>query len=419
MSVSRFGSIAILFLLASMTSFASTDTSNQELRLEEEAKTARMTLDNFKKRFILVRKEGKLVEVKDNLLASGFQIRPLLSYFKNLIAGEQALMSSLEQTSYQKMVDGVFLETYQTTPDYLQESLFSLQQIDLDKVFNHPQFLELTQKFEARVNEELAKIGIITLAKPQDPKFFYTRQVIYEITKMFMNMAKSQLGEIPVLNTALFVMSEAEKMIRTRRTFHQNMLLHYLENFKEEELGLTHDEANMIWSSIYESRIAWYAFFESDAAVANWNKYGTDRFFQYIRMANNRLRDQRASYESLGVRHNFAFQDATMKGKKVIINLFDTKDMFSSRQAVAYYYESPNLVMRQRVLLQLGQLGLSFVSIPGFIKDLAASYMKSMYESQRLTEGALVGYFESQGKMIEARQWIRQNVNPFQSGTLE
>ncbi|HAZ12605.1 MAG: hypothetical protein A2X86_11595 [Bdellovibrionales bacterium GWA2_49_15] len=373
-----------------------------------------LSLSNFNKRFILIRENGKLMEVRDRFLTLGFKIRPVVAYYKGLISSEQALMA-LSPESYKAQIDKTFQETYEATPDYLNESLVSLQNIDIEKVFSDPKFNELLGKFEARIDQELAKIGLITLARPYDAQFFYKRQALYEIVKAFLNLAKSQLGEVPVLNTAMFIIQEAERMIRQRRTFHQNMLLHYLENFKEEELGLTHDEANMIWSSVYESRIPWYAFWETDFANQNWMKYGTDRFFQSIRLANTRLRDQSSQYQELGARHNFAFQDAKLKNKKVIINLFDTKDMFSRRQAVAYYYDSPNLVIRQRLLLQLGQLGLSFLSIPGFIKDFTGSYLKSMYENQRLTEGALVGYFESREQYGMAQQMAVQNVNPFES----
>ena len=376
-----------------------------------------LSLNNFNKRFILIRENGKLLEVRDRFLSLGFKIRPVVAYYKSLISSEQALMSLSSEggpESYKAQIDKTFQVTYEATPDYLNESLVSLQNIDIEKVFSDPKFNELLGKFEARIDQELANIGLITLARPYDSQFFYKRQVLYEIVKAFLNLAKSQLGEVPVLNTAMFIIQEAERMIRQRRTFHQNMLLHYLENFKEEELGLTHDEANMIWSSVYESRIPWYAFWETDFANQNWMKYGTDRFFQSIRLANTRLRDQSSQYQELGKRHNYSFQDAKLKDKKVIINLFDTKDMFSRRQAVAYYYDSPNLVIRQRVLLQLGQLGLSFLSIPGFIKDFTGAYLKSMYVNQRLTEGALVGYFESQGQYVMARHMAVQNVNPFE-----
>jgi hypothetical protein len=131
-------------------------------------------------------------------------------------------------------------------------------------------------------------------------------------------------------------------------------------------------------------------------------------------LATQRLQQNRRNYDALGKRLDYAFQEATLKGQRVILNLFDTQNMFSSQQAIAYYFEKPNKVKQTRQLLQLGQLGLSFISLPQFIKDLANSFMKSYYEKQRLTEGALVGYFESINDVPMQRQFIRQNVNPFE-----
>ena len=370
-------------------------------------------VDGFEKRFLLIREEGRLVEVRDNFLTEGFKIRPLLNYYRELISQEQGLMAQSPQ-AYQAQVEQTFLKTYEERPEHLTESLVALQEMDLEKIFNHPKFNELLNKFEVRLGEEVAKIGLVTLARPTDARFFYQRQVVYEVIKMFLNMARSQLEEVPVLNTAMFIIKEAERMIVKRRTFHQNMLMHYLENFTAEELGLSDEEAQTIWSSLYESRIPWFAFWESSAAVADWNGYGLSRFQIFRSNANTRLEQNRGHYDGLGNRLNFAFQDAKLKGKKVIVNLYDSQFMFSNKHSVAHYYDDPKLVSRQRTLLQLGQLGLSFLSLPGFVKDFASSFFKSMYENQRLTEGALVGHFESLQDEPMVRHVIRQNMNPFE-----
>jgi len=376
-------------------------------------------LDAFKKRFTFVRKDGKLVEVRDNFLQSKkFGLRPLLEYFKRSISLEQSHMLASDQKEFEKEVRDLFIDPVSgldETPDYLMDSLTQLKTLDVDYIFNHPKFKEVLARFEDKLDTEMAKLGLVVIARPYEAKFFFQRNLTYNIVKMALEFAAQQLGEVPVLNTAIYVIKEAERLFRERRTFHQNMLLHYLENFSEEDLGLTHEEANLVWSSIYESRITWYAFWDSNAAEANWDKFGTARFFQYMRMANTRFRDNRGNYTSIGKRVNFAFQDAVIKDKNVIINLFDKKNMFSRMESVAYYYDNPARVKTQRLLLQLGQLGLSFVSLPQFIKDFANSYMKSYYDQQRLTEGALIGYLESRGNTDFARSFLSQNVNPFEA----
>ncbi len=370
-------------------------------------------VDSFNKRFEFVRQDNKLVEVKDRFLGKEFKIAPLVHYYKNLLQNEQLRLNQ-KGMDYKTFVQNTFEVNDQTTPEYLVESLSTLRNIDIEKVFSNPKFNEILGKFELKIGEELEKTGLITLARPQDSRFFYKREAIYEITKMFFNMAKSQIGEVPVLNTLVFILSEAERLVRERRTFHQNMLFHYLENFSSSELGIREGESAIILSSIYESKIIWYAFWESQAASEKWDSYGKNKFAITLKLANSRLAQQQGSYETLGKRHDFAFMDATLKGKKVIINLIDKKDMFSAKHSVAYYYENPKLVVNQRILLQLAQLGLSFVNIPQTIKDFSNSYFKSMYDAQRLTEGALVGYFESKGQRQMAYQMMKQNVNPFE-----
>ncbi len=374
-------------------------------------------LDAFKKRFIFVRKDGVLVQVRDNLLAnSPLRLRPLLNYLKAQIRGEQtSMLLSLE--SYDKSIHHLFVDPVSqlnATPDYLMESLNQLQKIDVEYVFNHPEFLKVVAKLEDKINAEMAKLGLVTLAQTQDSKYFYTRNVSYMIVKSILEFAAQRLGEIPVLNTAVYVIKEAERLFRERRTFHQNMLMHYLEKFSLEELQLTKEERQLIWSSIYESRISWMAFWESDAAVSNWQGFGATRFSQNMSLATQRFTQNRRNYDSVGPRTNYAFQEATIKGQPVILNLFDTKNMFSSKESIAHYFDAPAKVKRQRQVLQLGQLGLSFISMPQFIKDLANSYMKSHYEAQRLTEGSLVAYFESINDSVMSKHMVKQNVNPFQ-----
>ncbi len=365
---------------------------------------------SFDKRFVITRQDGKIVEIKDRFLSGGFKISPLLKYYKGLLSSEQARMAFSPHDYRQNLA-----ATYGgEAPEDLVESLESLQGVDFEKVFTHPQFQKLMGQYEARINQELDKIGLVTLAAPNSPKWFYKRQAMYEITMSFLKLAKSQLGEVPVLNTAMFILKEAERMIRERRSFHQNMLMHYLQNFKPAELGMSEQEVALTLSSMYESRITWYAFWEANAAAQDWTGYGSKKFGAAMAQASARMAQHQMDFDSVGARLNFAFQEGVQKGKKVIINLFDKKNMLSSKQSIAFYYDQPKLVARQRTLLQLGQLGLSFVSLPQFAKDMANNYFKSMYDNQRLTEGALVGYFESRGNNAMAGQFIRQNVNPFE-----
>ena len=232
---------------------------------------------------------------------------------------------------------------------------------------------------------------------------------------MALNLAKRWLSSVPVLNTAMYIIVEVERLIRERRLYHQNMLLHYLDKLKPEDMGLTHSEVSRAWSSIYESRIPWFAFWESNKAKANWEKYGPNNFYMNFRMASSRLRNYRSNYVEIQKRINYGFQEVVSKKYgKVILNLVDSKDEYSSAPSIAYYYDDPNKIVKMRLILTVARLGLSFVPIPQFIKDMGDSFLKSRYVNQSLTEGALFAHFESLNDYERSRQVLAQTLNPFE-----
>ena len=53
---------------------------------------------------------------------------------------------------------------------------------------------------------------------------------------------------------------------------------------------MSKEEADKVFSSVYESRIDLVNFLESKKAQENWDRYGTDIFFTGLRSANTRLR---------------------------------------------------------------------------------------------------------------------------------
>ena len=190
------------------------------------------------------------------------------------------------------------------------------------------------------------------------------------------------------------------------------MLLHYLQNSSEAELGLTVEEADKIFSSIYESRISAINYRESNQAAATWAKYGLNKFYAMVRTANNKLRRSARTMDAVQ-RYNFAFFEAKIDGERVVKNLIHFKHGWSSQMATAYNYDQPDKVRRFRSLLNLGQVGLGFLPIPGWLKGQAESFIESYYVEQKRLEGALVGYFESNSNMVMAKAIKAQMINPY------
>ncbi len=391
-----------------------------------QSSTYAYDLAPFKKRFQFIRNDAGEVEyVRDLSIVTNFSIRPYIKFIKESLQNEQKMMANKSDYDYQ--IEGLFGTDGQAKnlvagdnkssrdSQVIIESMRKLEGINFDEIFNNPKFIEVVTNFESKMGEALLKLDPTVMAHLTDKDFFYKKRVTYQVLTWGLNFAKRKLTSIPVLNTVSYVLTKVEEMIRQRRIYHQNMLLHYLENFSEEELGLTALEVNHIMSSIYESRIEWFAFWESNAAKANWDQYGTNAFFSSIRFYNNRLRRMRSVYPELGDRINFGYQVVTTDDGEVILDLANTSNMFSSKLSVAYFYDSPKKVQRRRMVAQLAQLGLSFVPMGSFLKGIIDNYLDSFYRQQTLSEGALFGYFESLGDNEFITVLKKQVLNPFET----
>lgn len=381
----------------------------------------------FAKRFQIIRSaEGKLIGIRDRTLSVKFSVAPYVQLIRSQLLKEQELMSSNKLLSgeYDSEIKSVFEEdmdldftgnqaSYNENVKVVVDSLKQLAVLNVNGVFTNKIFQDVVEKFQGKMTDAILLLDPTMVANVNDPTFFYKRNVTYKVVNWALDFARKRLSNIPILNTVSYVIVQVEKLITERRMFHQNMLLHYLERFDEKELGLTHDEVNLIWSSIYESRIQWFAFWESNNAKTNWSRYGVNNFYQNYRMGTSSLINSQNLYSQLGERTNFSFNKVTYNNEKVIVNLFDKESLLQNRPAVAYNYDRPTQIVRKRVLLTLAQLGLSFVPLSPIIKDNVGLFMKSFYEQQKITEGALYGYFESNGDTNGQNQIRAQYLNPF------
>ncbi|OIQ17808.1 MAG: hypothetical protein BM556_10280 [Bacteriovorax sp. MedPE-SWde] len=376
--------------------------------------------NEFANRFEFVRKEGKLIAVRDKSLTTSFKVTDYMKYIKEQLLQEQALMAQ-ESGNYGDDMRTLLYDdensAVRTRGDQNVENIVASMQelgnIDFEAVFNNPVFNEVITKFESKLQEAFFYIDPQLVAKPDNSSFFYKRAITHQVVSWGLNFARKKLSTIPLLNTAAYAITEIEKMITKRRLYHQNNLLTYLELFPAAELGLTKVEADSIFSSVYESRIPWYAFWESSKAKLNWSRYGSSKFYAGFRVGSTKLRNFKNLYSSVGERYSYAFQEVVYKDERVIINLFDKNNKMDSKPAIAYSFDRPKRIKRIRSVLTLARLGLSFVSMPAFIKDFAQDYMKSFYETQQITEGALLTNFLLRGDDEAAKVMKSQYINAF------
>ena len=380
---------------------------------------AEYNLDGFTKRFKFVRNDaGEVSYVKMNFVSS-FSLKP---YLDQVISDLKAEIRRMQDKSYDGEL-AEFLAELEANSDKSEElaenvlavrkSLLNLKEVDVDAYFARLNEHGILDKFRKELKEALMILDLSVIASTEDPKYFFKRHVTYEVVKRVIDFAKERLDSVPLLNLVSFVMVQVHEMVLEQRLHHQNMMLHYLQNVSESELGLTVAEADHIFSSIYESRIAVINIPESRNAAANWDRYGLNKFYAMVRNANNRMRRDTRDLDEVGDRLSYAFFDAVEGGERVVKNLLVNKHSFSKTMSTAYNYDQPEKVKRFRTLLSLGQLGLGFLPIPGWLKGQVDSFIKSYYVEQKRLEGALIAHFEMTNNYVMAKEIKKQLVNPY------
>jgi hypothetical protein len=216
----------------------------------------------------------------------------------------------------------------------IKDSVNVVGRLDVEGLMAAIQKPDVLAQYENKLTQEMSTLSLNSVANLRDSRYFYKRAVTYKVVTWALDYAKKHFSQIPLLNTASYVIVQVEKMIRERRTFHQNMLLHYFENFNEKELGMTKEEVDRAFSSIYESRIAWSNPMESTNAVNNWDRYGLNIFYTGVRAANTKVRNMSDMGADVKTRYNYAFLEVMENGERLVLNLFNNKHMFSFKPAI-------------------------------------------------------------------------------------
>ncbi len=390
--------IALAVMLTSLSCFASLEGFNKHFKFEKD-------------------QSGKVTYVQMNMV-SNFSLRPYLEQVKNDIKSE---IRRMQQKGYDAELEGFIAhleESSDKSPEAqesiwaVRDSIENLKNVKVDEIFAQVESRGVLKKFSDELKKALKVLDLRIIASTEDPRYFFKRNVTYEVVTRALEFAKKQFDNVPVLNLVSTIIVQVHDQVLEQRLFYQNMLLHYMDMVPESELGLTKIEADHIFSSIYESRIGLNVL-ESNKIVKAWDTYGWNAFYGAVRQGNNRLRRTSGEFDQVGERLSYGFFKAVEDGEKVIKNLMVNKHKFSGKMATAYYYEQPDKVRRFRSLLNLGQLGLGFLPLPNWLKSQAESFIESYYKEQRRSEGALMAYFDM-NKETKMRSLLkRQLVNPY------
>ncbi len=383
-------------------------------------------LQGFDARFGLVKnEEGKVIAIRLKKAVTKFTIRPFIEQIKNDLINEQNSFAAKSQFEKEQEIDNMLfsmgLNPYDKNSSgedearAIKDSLLNLPNIDVHAAFAEMGRGDFWEEFERRLKEAMMFIDPTILTNHEDARFFYKKNVTYAVVVWALEQAQKRFANIPVLNIASFVIVRVHDMMLEQRLFHHNMLLHYFETVTEDKLGMTKEEVDRAVSSIYEYRIEATNFLESNRASRDWLNYGMNNFYKLVRAGNGRVREWASPI--FGGRFtqvkkiNYGFAEVMEKDAKKIYHLHVNSHMFSSKPSLAFDYSAPNLVKRNRSLLNLAGVGLGFLPVPGWIKDNAQTFIKSLYVEQVRMEGALVGYFEMGGKEPMAKRIYGQRAN--------
>lgn len=383
-------------------------------------------LSGFQNRFGLVKNdEGKVIAIRLKKAVTHFTVRPFLEQIKADLIKEQnsfaAKSASEKEEQIDEMLFSLGLNPYEKNGSgddearRIKESLLNLPQIDVESVFATIRGSDFWGEFERRLKEAMMFIDPTILTNHEDARFFYKKNVTYQVVTWALAEAQKRFSDVPLLNIASFVIVRVHDMMLEQRLFHHNMLLHYFETVSEDQLGLTKEEVDAAVSSIYEYRIEATNLPESNRAARDWLNYGQNKFYMMVRSGNGRVRDW--ADPLFGGRFSnikkldFAFAEVTEKDVRKIYHLHVNAHMFSQKPALAFDYSQPNRLKRTRSLLTLAGVGLGFLTIPAWIKDNVQSFIKSLYVEQVRMEGALVGYFESGDNAEMKKRIFDQRAN--------
>lgn len=383
--------------------------------------SSEMTAEGFHKRFELVRNaQGELVEIRDRTIETKFSIKPYLKQIKENLIAMRDYINAHKSEEVDAEVEAILDDLNSDgsmkaglNEQVIKDSVSVIGRLDVDGLMAAIQKPDVLAQYENKLTQEMSSLSLNSVANLRDSRYFYKRAVTYKVVTWALDYAKKHFSQIPLLNTASYVIVQVEKMIRERRTFHQNMLLHYFENFNEKDLGMTKEEVDHAFSSIYESRIAWSNPMESTNAVNSWDRYGLNIFYTGVRTANTKVRNMSDMGADVKTRYNYAFLEVMENGERLVLNLFNNKHMFSFKPAIAFNYNKPEKVKRTRQILSLAQVGISFVPVSDGIKNFVNQFIDSTYEAQSQTEGALIGYFESMKNDQMYNSIKSQVLNPY------
>jgi hypothetical protein len=342
-----------------------------------------------------------LVKSKNNLSSD-----VLLSNFLGEIKEMQKKIASANFSS-------ASLDTTDWPEEYKEHANLALSQLkehDLKEILENPKFIEAMQMVFESADLEIHNFRI--LAVPENSKYYLSNELVLKILRQASGLIRTAMGNSFGIDVAMFLITYSFDMIIERRNYYQNYMLYYFDKYGGEQYGLSDLEIAKIKSSVFESRIQWWKFWERVKAIKTWDTYGDHKHLDDLILSESRKNKRDEDLDAWGVPMGMIFHDGELKGKGRVVNLLDKRHLFSKKLSFAVDKESPKKIGIVRLVYFLMQIGMKFVPVPA-VSSVFDFFMNSMYVQQRQTEGAVYGYYRDNDDLDMARIISFQSINPF------
>ncbi len=291
-----------------------------------------------------------------------------------------------------------------------EEAIAYLKQNDLKPILENPDFKKaLTLVFQ---EADSGAYDFRVLAVPDNMTYFDDHELILKVLRQASELVKLAIGNSYGATIGLFLVQVSFDMILERRNYFQNYLLYHLEKYGPEKFGITPSESRKIKSSIFESRIRWWEFWERSEAQVTWESYGHNKHLDSLVAAKKRKKTEIQDLEVWGRPLGFAFHDGEIGSAKRIVNLLTPHNIVSEKLSHAFDFSKPQKIITGRMLYFLVQLGVRFAPVPA-ASTVFDFFMDSLYIPQRQMEGSLFGYLRDENSFDYAKQIALQSINPF------
>ena len=341
-----------------------------------------------------------------------FSVKEYVNFLKEalILVKQNPRAFAAQMHSLDKFVDE---EGEEVDLPFLGESaLEEIAKLDIEAIFSDPMFVKLMSEYEYEIQTKYLYPYVI--AKPGDSKFWFSLAGPEELLEKFVDLAWSLLDSVPGAALAQWIFNRVMGYIEGRQSYYQQMVFHYMDAYQDDDLGFALDDAAKIRSSIYEARISWWKFWESQEAQDNWLTWGNEKFSREVREGQENFEDNRDQFDRVVGHLNWAFV-ATGSGEteRYVHHKLVETGFLEDTLSVGYDFQKPKKLFRMRIFLDVLHIGLRFVPAPGPIKSLVDKFINTRYRPQIGREGSLFGYFDSTGHEEAAAQTAMQSINPF------